>query len=81
MMEEEQLYAACTSLIGSYAGSERRMTCMSIGGNKYDFTLHRTESGPRSIEIVECMDGMKKELGCERGGKTTYGNWQYKYDP
>lgn len=80
MMEEEQLYGVCTSLIGNYAGSERRMTCMSVGGNKYDFTLLRTENSPRSIDILECMDGMKKELDCERGGKTTYGNWQYKYD-
>jgi hypothetical protein len=80
MMEEEQLSGVCASLIGDYAGGERRHTCVSVGGNKYDFMLHRHKRSARSIDVAECMDGMRKELGCERGGNTKYGNWEYKYD-
>jgi hypothetical protein len=73
------LESICSSLIGDHAGKEERNTCIEIGGGKYDFTLRYKGDGYRNIAIAECKDGMKKELGCARGGKQGYGNWWYRY--
>ena len=32
----------------------------------------------RGIRSVECQDGMTKQIGCEFGGETSYGNWKYR---
>lgn len=85
--QDAQLDSICSVLTGQYALHEQRNTCIEIGGNKYDFTLKYDAkdgwiySAPktRSIAVAECKNGMKKELGCSRGGKTGYANWWYRY--
>lgn len=78
MSADAQIDGVCSALIGTYAGGERRSTCIEVGGSKYDFMLHYHESGTRDIWLAECKDGFRKEIKCERGGKTSYGNWEYK---
>lgn len=33
----------------------------------------------RGIRSVECQSGMTKQIGCEFGGETSYGNWKYRW--
>jgi hypothetical protein len=79
MRSEERINPVCGALMGNYASGERRRTCVDIGGNKYDFMLHLVSSNARAIDFEECKNGMRKEIDCERGGMTKYGNWEYQY--
>jgi hypothetical protein len=90
--EDAQLDTTCSFLVGEYALHEQRYTCIEIGGSKYDLRLqydaqpvvdfdHYTHEpdATRKIEPAGCMDGMKKELSCSRGGQSIYTDWRYKY--
>jgi hypothetical protein len=92
--ESETLDAICSALVGTYYLHEGKSTCMSIGENKYDFTLKYNAEAEcvaglvehcsppadtRDIALAECKNGMDKELNCPRGGKTMYTNWEYRY--
>jgi hypothetical protein len=33
----------------------------------------------RPIKAAECKDGMSKQIKCEFGGTTSYGNWKYRW--
>ncbi|KAH7346971.1 hypothetical protein BKA66DRAFT_576534 [Pyrenochaeta sp. MPI-SDFR-AT-0127] len=86
--QDAQLETVCSALTGTYHLREKRGVCLEIGGNKYDFELkYDAKSGwftspaeTRNIGLAECKNGMNKELGCSRGGKTMYTNWWYRAD-
>lgn len=55
--------------------------CYNLSNTKrVNFNLGLVTSKRRHIGFDECYDGMQKEInGCNKGGRTTYTNWRYKY--
>ncbi|KAI9698665.1 MAG: hypothetical protein M1836_003775 [Candelina mexicana] len=73
----------CNYLAGGYLGGEERYVCVVDNiGVKWNFSLERvSKGGTRQIDSAECQNGMNKEIKCEFGGSTEYGNWKYGADP
>jgi hypothetical protein len=83
LQEDDMLATICSTLIGDFQSGERRRNCADAAGRKIDFMLHNIKDNGKGsfskIEMVECKNGIKKELACERGGKSTYTHWEYQY--
>jgi hypothetical protein len=84
LQEDDTLETICSTLIGDYKSGERRLNCADADGRKIDFMLHnikdKGKGSTSKIELAECKNGIKKELACERGGKSKYTHWEYSYD-
>ncbi|EEH47660.1 uncharacterized protein PADG_03744 [Paracoccidioides brasiliensis Pb18] len=76
---------ACNeALVGTYRPNDIRAKCYNLDSTKkVDFSLRLiSNNGNRNIGAAECYDGLRKEIeGCDRGGRTRYGNWEYTGDP
>ncbi|KAK0510302.1 hypothetical protein JMJ35_007696 [Cladonia borealis] len=74
----------CNYLQGNaYVKQETRSQCVQdLAGVMWDFSLTYIGSGDtRPITSAECQNGMNKQIQCQYGGETSYGNWKYRADP
>ncbi|KKZ64882.1 hypothetical protein EMCG_09259 [[Emmonsia] crescens] len=72
------------ALVGTYRPGDIRAKCYNLDSTKkVDFSLKLISNhGNRNIGAAECYDGLRKEIeGCDHGGRTAYGNWEYTGDP
>lgn len=74
----------CGAMHGKFIKNQQAHYCAesTSNGKVWDFTIKRVSGGDEYmwLSLDDCVDGLFKEIrGCERGGKTTYTNWEYKY--
>ncbi|KAF2681170.1 hypothetical protein K458DRAFT_391964 [Lentithecium fluviatile CBS 122367] len=81
-------YNACRNFVlaseagVTYNSGQIRNACTNIGSNRVNFSLKLVSGGSRIIKSAECISGLYKEIeGCDRGGRTSYANWEYTSDP
>ncbi|KAH6679892.1 hypothetical protein F5X68DRAFT_192973 [Plectosphaerella plurivora] len=81
---QELARTACrTYFRGEYKKGNTYNKCYNLpNGNSVNFSvglLGQQAGSRRYLGEDECYSGLSKEVtGCDRGGKTTYGNWMYK---
>ncbi|EFP84797.2 hypothetical protein PGTUg99_013082 [Puccinia graminis f. sp. tritici] len=73
----------CRELAGNYDASASRSSCKDGNDNiRFNFNILHTSGGSRSISSEECINGLNKEItGCNQGGRTNDGNWEFTSDP
>lgn len=78
------LNLVCSAItVGQFAHGQQSQYCLvaADGNNKWNFVVKRVSDGPEymTLSVADCVDGLQKEVtACEHGGKTAYGNWEYK---
>ncbi|QSZ28908.1 hypothetical protein DSL72_003414 [Monilinia vaccinii-corymbosi] len=82
-----QLSTYCTQqkLAGQYQKNDKRSFCVPFQSFYYKFAVHNLNDGPNFLTPEKCTTNLKTEIGCERGGATSYTGpgmgWRFIADP
>lgn len=73
------LNEVCSELQGSYGAGITKSACRNGNDNiRFNYAVKHISGGGRDLGVNECIDGLNKEItGCDRGGRTSYTNWEY----
>lgn len=71
--------SCANALIGHYGPYELKEDCVSTITGSINFAILHIRDAEREIGLDECVDGLKKEIACSKGGETSYTNWGYRY--
>ncbi|CAH7666061.1 hypothetical protein PPACK8108_LOCUS378 [Phakopsora pachyrhizi] len=76
----EWLNEVCREISGYYPESAVGTKCRNGKENiRFNYYVKHISPNTRYLGVDECKDGLNKEIvNCSRGGKTRYGNWEYR---
>ena len=80
---KNDLYSICHLIHiytpGGFIHNQSKVVCWPGGDKRWDLVVQRVSSSPayRVLDIEECINGLIKEINCDKGGSSTYSNWKY----
>ncbi|KAF2448047.1 hypothetical protein P171DRAFT_408718 [Karstenula rhodostoma CBS 690.94] len=78
------LDGVCNSLSGKFSGKQTKYECKDATASvrKLEFWVTNVNGGERTVSHGDCVQRLGNEVnGCEHGGDTTTGDFDFRADP